>query len=180
MTELHLDPGVSRLIVRTRAGGMLARLAHDLEIVAKELDGRVRLDGDTWSAELHIPVAGLHVAGTLRGERLDPRGLSAGDRREVERRMRVDALRGTDVIRVQATGASRDRADVRVTLASGTASLTARLSPRDGGGGLLVVPGSCQLSQRALGVPEIKGPLGAFKICDALEILFDFTLRPAG
>lgn len=180
MNDLHLDPAASRLIIRTRAVGMLARLAHDLEITATRLRGRARPDGDAWTAELEIEVAGLRVAGILRGDRLETDALSAGDRREIERRMREEVLRGTDVVTVRASGATRDRADVRVQVASGSAALTARLSSRDRGDGAVGVVAGCQLSLSALGAPEVKGPLGAFRVRDELEILVDLTLRPAG
>ncbi|MGK4005944.1 hypothetical protein WMF31_25205 [Sorangium sp. So ce1036] len=180
LNELHLDPAASRLVVRTRAIGMLARLAHDLEITAARLRGRARLDGASWTAELEVDVAGLRVAGILRGDRLDPDALSAGDRREIERRMREEVLRGTEVVAVRASGATRDRAEVRVQVASGSAALTARVSSHDRGDGAVGVVGGCQLSLSALGVPEIKGPLGAFRVRDELEILVDLTLRPAG
>lgn len=180
MNELHLDPAASSLTIRTRAVGMLARLAHDLEIAASELRGLARLDGDTWTAELSIPAAGLRVAGVLRGDRLDPDALSAGDRRDIERRIREEVLRGTEVVEVRASGVARDRAEVRVQIASGSAALATRLSASDRGEGTVGVAGGCQLSMAALGVREVKGPLGAFKVRDELEILFELTLRPAG
>ncbi|WP_437639109.1 hypothetical protein [Sorangium sp. So ce854] len=180
MSELHLDPAASRLTIRTRAVGMLARLAHDLEIAASELRGVARLDGDAWTAELSVPAAGLRVAGVLRGERVDPDALSAGDRRDIERRIRDEVLQGTAVVEVRASGAARDRADARVQIASGSAALTARLAARERGERAIGVAGGCQLSLTALGVREVKGPLGAFKVRDEVEILFDLTLRPAG
>jgi hypothetical protein len=160
--------------------GMLARLAHDLEIAASELRGHARLEGDTWTAELQVPVAGLRVAGTLHGDRLDTSALSAADRRDIARRMHQEVLGGTAVVQVRASGAARDRADVRVELASGSASLAVRLATRDKGDGAVEVSGSCQLSLAALRIREVKGPLGAFKIRDELEVAFELTLRPAG
>lgn len=180
MSELHLDPNASRLTIHTRAAGMLARLAHDLEITASELRGRARLDGESWTAELEVPVARLSVAGVLRGDRVDPDALSAGDRGDIERRLRGEVLGGTEIVTVRASGATRDRADVRVQVASGSGALVARLSSRDRGDGAIGVTGTCQLSMAALGVREVKGPLGAFKVRDELDVLFDLTLRPAG
>lgn len=179
MSALQLDPTGSKLTLRTRATGMLAALAHDLEISATELRGAARLEGDSWSGELEIPVAGLRVAGTLRGDTLDPSGVSDRDRREIEQRIRDEVLRGTDVVRVAASGATRDRGEARVTLVSGSAALQVTLSARDRDAGAVGVTGRCQLSMASLGVREVKGPLGAFKLKDALEVLFDLTLRPA-
>ncbi|WP_437680626.1 hypothetical protein [Sorangium sp. So ce131] len=180
MNELLLDPGASRLIVRTRAVGMLARLAHDLEITASDLRGRARLDGPSWTAEIAIDVRKLRVAGVVRGDRLDPDVLSAADRRDIEQRLQGEVLRGTDVVEVRASGATRDRADVRVQVASGSAALSLPLTSRERGDGAVGVEGSCQVSLAALGVREVKGPLGAFKVRDGIEVLFDLTLRPAG
>lgn len=181
MTELRIDPAASRLAIRTRATGMLARLAHDLEISAAEVRGHARLDGDGagWTAELLVPVSGLSVAGVLHGDRLDPAGLSASDRGDVERKMRDEVLRGTREVRVEASGRSRAHAEARVHLHSGAASISSALTTREAPGGALTVAGTAHLSLRALGIPEIKGPLGAFKLKDDLEIRFELTLRPA-
>ncbi|AKT41902.1 hypothetical protein [Chondromyces crocatus] len=178
MAELNLDPAASRLTLRTRAAGMLARLAHDLELEAKHLRGHARVEGDTWTAELQIPVESLSVAGTLRGERLDPSALSASDRGEIERRVRDEVLRGTQEVKIQASGRTRTRAEVRIVLQGAETRLSAALDTREGPGGALTVSGSCRLSLRDLKIAEIKGPLGAFKIRDDVEVRFDITLRP--
>jgi hypothetical protein len=177
--ELRIDPAASRLIVRTRAAGVLARLAHDVEICASQIRGGARLDGDAWTGDLAVPVSGLTVAGALRGDRLDPGGLSVADRMEIEHRLRDQVLRGTREVRVRASGSARDRADARVELAAGSAQIAASLATREAPGGALLVSGGCRLSLRALGVQEVKGPLGAFKIRDEVEVLFEITLRPA-
>ena len=178
MTELRIDPAASRLVLRTRAVGVLARLAHDLEIAAAALQGHARLDDASWTAELLIPTAHLTVAGALRGERLDPSALSANDRQQIENRMRDDVLCAATEVRIEASGRSRERAEARVIVSSGAATVSAPLRVAEAPGGGLTVSGSCQLSLRALGIPEIKGPMGAFKIRDDLEIRFDLTLLP--
>ena len=179
MPTFRLDPDASSLALRTRAAGMLARLAHDLEIAALKLSAEGTVDAaGAWSAELLVPVAALRVAGTLKGDRFDPDGLSAGDRAEVERKIRDEVLAGTREVRVRAAGTSRDQVEARVELASGAATVTARLSASDQPGGAVRVTGTCALSLRALGVREVKTPLGAFKLRDDVEVLFDLTLRP--
>ena len=50
--SFRIDKGASKLVLRTRAEGMLARLAHDLEIAAGEINGAASLDGDAWTAEV--------------------------------------------------------------------------------------------------------------------------------
>src|SRR5262245_2852454 len=98
MMQLDVDPSTSRVSLRIRAAGMLARLAPDLELIATEVRARIRVDGEAWSAELAFPVTELRVAGTLRGDRLVPEGITVDDRREVERRIRDEVLRGTDAV----------------------------------------------------------------------------------
>jgi hypothetical protein len=40
-----------------------------------------------------------------------------------------------------------------------------------------MVSGRCVLSLGRLGVPEVKGPLGAFRVFDDVEILYSFVVR---
>ncbi len=179
MTELRLDPSASRLLLRTRSTGVFARLAHDLEFQASQISGRAQLDGAAWSGELTIPVAGLIVAGKVRPEGVDPAGISAEERREIEQKLRDQILRGTDEVRIRASGRTRERAEGQVELASGRGHVTATLTTRERSEGFMDVSGSCWMSMRELGIPEIKGPLGAFKLRDEIEVRFALTLRPA-
>jgi hypothetical protein len=178
MPPLHLDETASKLVLRTRATGLLARFAHDLELVSTSLRGKATLDGDAWTAELTVPVASLHVAGVLHGDRLDPTTLSPGDRADLERKLREEVLSAAREITARGNGASRTTGDL--TLSFGRAAsrfrttLTAR--PRDGGG--FLVSGRADLSLAALGIPAPKGPMGAFKVSDAIAVLYDLTLLP--
>jgi hypothetical protein len=167
--KLSLDGSRSRLTVRTRAKGMLARLAHDLELVATRVAGSAELDGEAWTGEIVVAVDGLEVAGVLEHDRLDPGVLSASDRRDILKRMKDDAFRGAAEVKVRACGSSRDRADLLVSIAGREARSDASLSVRDEGGAVVVVARS-RLSLRALGAREIKAPLGAFSVKDEIEI----------
>ena len=173
---LTLDPR-SRVKVRTRAKGMLSALAHDLEI-AGEVSGEVRLEGEAWTAKLVVPAAALRVAGTLKGDRLDPTGLSASDRGEVERRLRAELLSGAKEITVSAEGPARARGEVTVTLAGATARVPCTLRVVDRPDET-TVDGRCTLSLSALRVPEVRAPLGAFKVADAVEVILEATLVAA-
>ena len=177
MTRHVIDLAASSLRIRTRASGLLARLAHDLELRATVLEGSVEEEPVSWTTDLRVVVAGLRVAGTLRGDRLDPAALSASDRAEIERKLREEVLRVGEV-RVRATGRDRASAEVEV-IAARTARARAALDVREAGDGALQVVASLPLSLRALGVAEVKGPLGAFKVDDAVEVLVDLRLRPA-
>ena len=58
MRELRVLEGQSKVVVRTRATGMLARLAHDLEIVSTEVTGTATVEGGKWAAEVVVPLFG--------------------------------------------------------------------------------------------------------------------------
>jgi hypothetical protein len=174
------DPAASTVRVRTRAKGLLAKLAHDLEIVARGVRGSARAADDAWSAELVVQVAALEVAGTLRGDRLDPGGLSGSDRAEIQRRMREDALRGAREIAVTLEGNARERGTASLSIGGGPrARFPVSLRARDTDAGGLAVTGRAELSLAALGIAEIRAPLGAFKLSDAVEVLVDLALTRA-
>jgi hypothetical protein len=177
-TTLVVDPASSRIAIRTRATGMLAKLAHDLEIVASSIGGKATLDGEGFSAELVVPVAGLAVAGTLHGDRVDTAALSSSDRAEIQHKIRDEVFAATKEVRVKASGATRARADVTVEIATGRVSSPVTLDVEDRGD-VTRVAGRVELSMKRLGLKEVKGPLNAFRVSDGVEVLFDLTLRPA-
>ena len=177
MTRHVIDVAASSIRIRTRASGLLARLAHDLEIRATALEGSVEEEALIWTTDLRVAVSGLRVAGTLHGDRLDQAALSASDRAEIERKLRDEVLRVAEV-RVRATGRDRASAEVEV-IAARTVQARAALSVREAGDHALQVVASLPLSLRALGVAEVKGPLGAFKVDDAVQVLVDLRLRGA-
>lgn len=183
MTEraLTIDAAASRLVVRTRATGMLARLAHDLEIVSASISGKARVGASAWSADLFVPASSLHVAGTLKGDRLDASALSASDRADIERRMRADALGGAPEIVVSLEGSARDAGEASLAIGRGPRARVrlVDLEARDHADGSVKVTGRAELSLRALGVAEIRAPLGAFKVSDKVEIIAELTLKPS-
>jgi hypothetical protein len=158
---------------------MLARFAHDLEITTSELAGHATLEGEGFSAELSARVASLRVAGVLRDGRVDPSVLSTSDRADIERKLRDEVFPGTSAVRVLARGASRARADVTVEIASGRQTRPVALEVQEEGD-RSKVSGRVELSMKRLGMREVKAPLGAFRVSDGVEVLFDLTLRPEG
>jgi hypothetical protein len=179
MAPRDIDLQASTVTIRTKAKGLLSRLAHDLEIAAERFEGEVEVDGAAWRAELRFPVRGLRVVGAVRAGSVDRAVLSTSDREEIERRIRDDALRGGEV-KVVASGAARDRAEVVVTAPSGEQRSSTAITVEDRRDGELVVHGKLQLSLRRLGVPELRGPLGAFKVDDAVEVAFWMMLDGPG
>ncbi|MDC0746215.1 hypothetical protein [Polyangium mundeleinium] len=176
-SELIVDRSSSKLLVHTRASGMLARLAHDLELAASAFSGRATLEGEGFSAELVVPVAALQVVGTLHGERVDTSALSTSDRSDIERKIRDEVFPGTKEVRVRAKGTSRERAEVTVEVSSGRISLPVSLRVTEEADRTRV-SGRAELSMKRLGLREVKGPLGAFRVRDDVEVLFDVILRP--
>lgn len=177
MSTLTLDPSRSRLVVRTRAKGLLGKLAHDLELESRALSGRVELDGERHSATLTLPSASLRVSGVLKGGALDRGTLSPSDVTDIEARMRRDVLRASELsARAEGTGRARSLARASVGGPEAKAELSLTVEAR---GDELSVTARGVVSLRALGAPEIKGPLGAFKVSDELEIELAATFAPA-
>ena len=56
MAQRRLDEA-STFTIRTRAEGMLSKLAHDLELVADGVTAEVDVDGETWAGCV-TPVGG--------------------------------------------------------------------------------------------------------------------------
>lgn len=176
---LTIDSANSKLTIRTRATGMLARLAHDLEFAAADIRGQAIRDTEGISGELVVPVSGLRVVGQLHGDRLDPAGISHSDRADIERKVRDEVFHGAKEIHVRGRGTAWNHVDATIETTLGKMSLpiSIRGSEVDG---RVRISGRTEVSLAKLGVREIKGPLGAFKVKDAAEILFEIILQPAG
>ena len=56
-------------LIQTRAEGVMARFAHDLQLRVDRFEGQLHLefDSDKWSATIRIAVEDLSVEGVLRG-----------------------------------------------------------------------------------------------------------------
>lgn len=169
--QRDIDRQASTVTIRTRAKGLLSKLAHDLEIQTARFDGDVEVDETDWKATLRFPVSGLTVAGALKGDKVDRAILSPSDRAEIERKLRDEVL-GVDEIVVTAEGKDRGAGDVVVKARRGEQRRAVSLTTEDRPGGEIVTYGTVDLSLRALGVDEIKGPLGAFKVDDRIEVAF--------
>lgn len=76
------------LLVLTFKDGLLARLAHDLQIRATSFDAK--LDGD--AITLVVPLAKLKVEGAVEHGRVKPSVLSTSDLGKIERTMHDDVL----------------------------------------------------------------------------------------
>jgi hypothetical protein len=180
MQSLLVDRGGATLTVRTRAEGLLARLAHDLELSSADLGGAATLDGESWTADLSVPVASLRVVGALHGDELDRAALSASDRAQIEQKMREDVFfGGAAIITAAARGASRTTGEATISIASRSQRVPVTLSAAPSIDGATRVTGRLTLSLDRLGAKPIKGPLGAFRVKDAVEVSFTIPLVSA-
>jgi hypothetical protein len=172
-----VDLKSSTVTIRTKASGLLARLAHDLELDASRFSASIEPEGAQWRVELEFPVASIRVVGALKGGRVDRTVLSASDVSEIERKLRDEVLRG-DLVRVRGAG-DRRRGELTVIAPRGEQKLTVALTTEDRASGETVVGLATKVSLARLGVGEVKGPLGAFKIADDVEVAARLVLLPA-
>jgi hypothetical protein len=172
MAERAIDLHASTVTVRTRAKGLLSRLAHDLEIEAGGFSGQVDVDSERWRGTLRFPVKGMRVVGALRGARVDRAILSADDRAEIERRLAALFDGGEPAVTVDLEGETRRRAQAVVRTPAGQQRVAVDLDVEERRDGEIVASGKTELSLSALGLPEVKGPLGAFKVDDSVEVGF--------
>lgn len=185
--KLAIDPALSKLVIRTRATGMLARLAHDLELAATTAHGTIEVEAleggvarGAWSGSVEIAVDAFRVAGTLHGDRLDASALSPSDRTEIEHKIVAEVFPAVRTVTAEVRGDGMQRGEVAVRAGSARVTAPVRdLVLRPTADGALTVLGRCELSLKALGAREVKGPLGAFKVADAIVVLAELTLRPA-
>jgi hypothetical protein len=166
----------SRLTVRTHAEGLLARLAHDLSIVLGGVAGEAEGEGDEEGApraKLRVPVEGMRVEGAVRGGAVE--SLSEADTKEIERRLREDVFQGKGWVGVDGD-LERGRVRARVSVEGArteTTMETAVSVTRDGE--TVTVAGAGAVSLRGLGLREVRGPMGAFRVADRVEVAFEAT-----
>lgn len=177
MTTSWPDPGRYRFTNDTLARaftfkvpGLMAAVAHDLELHTRRVDGHVKIDADSaeveatidlWSLEVHAPLQGLQkreAEKTMQKKVLKRKGASAVISGTVNRAEPL-VLTGTLTLL-----GSRPR-DVRIPLAMD--SLT------ESG---FAVSLSHELLQTDYGITPYKAMLGALKLKDQLRIEIDARL----
>jgi len=180
---LGLDSKHATITIRTFAEGLLSRLAHDLELVCREVTGTAEDRGNgAGSARLEIPIAKIEVAGTLKSGTVDPNGLSRSDRDDCIGKMRreVFQVRGaSDVVKIEAD-VEDGRARIRLVMPNGsTVEQVMPLRPTTAEDGSLCIRGVVDLSLTAIGSWPVKGPMNAFRVKDRVEVIFDVAFQPA-
>ncbi len=175
MTTRRVNPDESTVVVRTRAEGLMSRLAHDLELRAGQFEGQVRLEDDeqNWSASLRFPIVGLTVVGVLRAGAVDEGVLSAREHAQITDKVQNDILLGPEVL-VRVNGKTRDAGQGVVRAPRGQQRIRFDLKHDEQDGALT---GQIELSLERLGVAPIRGPLGAFRVADEIVVQFRLVLR---
>jgi hypothetical protein len=181
MSNLRFEEASSKLTIETRAVGMLAKLAHDLSIVASGLRVDAKPSGDAIALELRVPVERVRVDGVRKGATVDRGTLSASDRATIEGKIREEVLRASEVVvamqaKVGDLGEGKRDVEAEGTLSVGRASTKLRarvtLDVRDG---LAKATGSTRVSLGSLGITPPKGPLGAFRVEDEVGVSFELA-----
>ena len=169
---MKLDAARSRLAVYTFAEGLFSALAHDLELVAAELSGS---HTDT-SAEVRVAVGGLGVSGVMKKGKIDKDLLSSGDVVTIERQIHEELFHGAKEIVARGTLEGR-RASIEVTAPRGTTRVACDLEVTTEGEAKRA-RGQVEVSLAALGLPPVKGPLGAFRVKDRVRVEIDLVFVP--
>ena len=181
MTDLVLDPARSRIRIHTSAEGLLARLAHDLELAISDLSGKasgdVDVDGAAGTASLEVPLRAVHVTGILgKDGRVDEHGLSPAERRDIVAKMQKEVFHaGPDgVVRAEA---HLDGRKARIKLLPPNGKTFETVVPIDlrADGDSTLATGSFDVSLKAIGSDVVKGPVGAFRVSDKVRVTFDLV-----
>jgi hypothetical protein len=182
VADLVLDPARSRVRIHTFAEGLLARLAHDLELVCGALSGTASGDAGAGKASIDAPLSGMAVTGILgKDGRVDEHGLSASERRDVVSKMQKEVFHAGPGAAVRVEGQlDGGKARVRVIPPAGrpfeaVVPVTVRAD-----GGDVHATGSLEVSLSAIGSDPVKGPMGAFRVKDKVKVTFDLMFSPRG
>jgi len=179
---LALDASRSTVRIRTFAEGLFAKLAHDLELSCGKLSGTGSRDDDTLAgtATVQVPLDGFAVAGVLHKDgRVDEHGLSPSDSKDCLAKMCEDVFHASASAKVRVEAKAEGGA-VRAKVippAGKTVEIVTRPAVSAEGGGVRA-KGSFELSLSALGSDVVKGPMGAFRVKDRVEVTFDLVFAP--
>ena len=174
--RLVLDPTRSHVRAFTTTEGLLARLAHDLEVAVRDISGEAD-EGTPAKATIRIGVGGIDVVGVVKRGVTHPNALAPWERDQIALRMRTDVFSDSEEVRVEAT-IDGDQARFEVILPHARESVRAPVALERSGHGV-TVKGTLAISLRGLGVGPLKGPMGAFVVADRVRVVFDVTFtRP--
>jgi polyisoprenoid-binding protein YceI len=161
-----IGPDSGTLVVKTYREGVAAKAGHDLVIEVTRWEANVDLAAGT--IELTADPRSLEIREGLRGVK----PLTDRDRREIRKNIDDKVLHGQPIaFRSRLVRADEGRLHVEgdLTLAGNTRPLTADLEVAADGR----VRGTIPLTQSDWGIKPYRGLMGALKVRDAVEIVFD-------
>ena len=167
MPHLTLDSTASSLVLRTRAKGLLSKLAHDLELRCRGVRAEGDRDGDAWRGRLVVPVAAIEVVGSIKKGKVDAAALAGWEIDQILQRLRQEVFAGVAEVIAVASG-RQSRGDLEIAVGARGQKVLALVEWRDRAGGQ-ELRAKGEVSMRALGLAEVKAPLGAFTVADAVE-----------
>lgn len=172
------DRAHTEISIETTAKGMLAKLAHDLRLLASEPSATItEKDGGRVEVALTIPVRSVKVDGVRKSGKVDRSVLSTSDRSDIEKKIRDEVLRSPDV-KVTVSLASAPAAgvtapaDAIVEVGGQRATVPVRVAIAEKDG-RTHASGRAKVSMTALRIAPVKGPLGAFRVDDEVDVVFD-------
>jgi len=171
----ELGPDTASLVVKTYREGVAAKAGHDLVIDVQEWGATLAVgeDPSQSSLELRADPRSLHPREGLRG--LKP--LTDKDREEIRKNIDEKGLGGEPIsFRSSAVEAAGDgaRLSVRGELTMHGQARPASFELSVGADGQ--VTGTAALVQSEWGIKPYRGLLGALKVRDSLDVVFDGSL----
>lgn len=168
---LVVDAARSRVVVETTAKGLLAKLAHDLRIEARGVEGEAISDTEVRAT---FPVDRMVVVQSRRHGSGPFGPPSESDRPTIEQKIRDEVFPGTRAIQVTAhLDGERVTLDVDAGRGRQSVSTTARVerAPSE-----VRASGTARLSLEALHAGQPHVPMGAIKLEDAVDVRFEIVL----
>ncbi len=171
----ELGPDTASLVVKTYREGVAAKAGHDLIIEVRQWRATLKVGEDLSQAslELYADARSLYPREGLRG--LKP--LTDKDREEIRKNIDEKVLGGEPIsFRSSAVEAADGdgRLSVRGELTIHGQSRPAKVELSVGGDGHLT--GTAALVQSEWGIKPYRGLMGALKVRDSLDVVFDGVL----
>jgi polyisoprenoid-binding protein YceI len=170
----ELGPDSASLVVKTYREGLAAKAGHDLIIEVRRWGATLEVgeDPSRSSLQLHVDARSLYPREGLRGVK----PLTDTDRDEVRKNIDEKVL-GAEPISfrssaVEAAGDGRLQVRGELTIRGRSRPVDFELSVGDDGR----VTGTAQLVQSEWGIKPYRGLMGALKVRDSVEVLFDGVL----
>jgi hypothetical protein len=171
----ELDATESTLSVWTYKAGLLAKLAHDLNLRATGWTAPLTVEDGRFSVRVEVPVKGLRVQGQVKGERVVP--LKFSDQQDIEKNMRdakvLDAQRFPEIVYVaegqegREGGLSNVAGQLTVKGRTGSLPLAVKIEAE---GDALRVTGEVRFDQSDFGIKPFSALMGALKIKDSVRV----------